>query len=69
MKYNLMLIMKPKNIKNKIKNSINNQRQYRIFKSKQLMGLLIMIFASFFLVVSMVQVTGFTTLYLSLIHI
>ena len=55
--------MKPKNIKSKIKTSINNQRQYRIFKSKQLIGLLIIIFASFFLVVSMVQVTGFTTLY------
>lgn len=55
--------MKPKKIANKIKTSIHNRKQYQIFKSKQLIGLLIVIISTFFLAVSMVQVTGFTTLY------
>lgn len=46
----------------KIKISINNQKQYEIFKSKEFIGLLILILSSFLLVVSFIQVPGFNTI-------
>ena len=46
----------------KIKISINNQKQYKIFKSKEFIGLLILVLSSFLLVVSFIQVPGFSTI-------
>lgn len=46
----------------KLKISINNQKQYKIFKSKEFIGLLILILFSFLLVVSFIQVPGFSTI-------
>lgn len=55
--------MKENKIKNKIKASINNQKQYGIFKSKQLIGLILLLITSFLFLVSIMQITGFTTIY------
>ena len=46
----------------KVKISINNQKQYKIFKSKEFIGLLILVLSSFLLVVSFIQVPGFSTI-------
>ena len=55
--------MKKQKLTNKLKVSFKNEKQYNIFKSKQLWGLLLTILAAYLLVVSMMQVSGFTTLY------
>lgn len=47
---------------NKMKTSIKNQKQYKIFQSKQFLGLILLIVASFLFVVSIVQVKGFSTI-------
>lgn len=55
--------MKNWRIYKKAKTALNNQRQYKIFKSKQLYGLLLVLLSSYFFIVSIVQVPGFTTIY------
>lgn len=55
--------MKEKKIVSKLKAKINNQKQYKIFKSKQLLGLILLLVASFLFLVSIIQITGFTTIY------
>ena len=46
----------------KIKTSINNQKQYKIFESKQFLGIILIVIFAFLFVVSIVQVRGFSTI-------
>ena len=46
----------------KIKASIRNQKQYKIFESKQFIGLILLVVFSFLFVVSIVQVRGLSTI-------
>ncbi len=48
--------------KNKLKSTFKNQKQYKIFESKQLQGILLIVIFSFLMIVSIVQVRGFSTI-------
>ena len=50
-------------LSNKIRVSWKNQKQYNIFKSRQLIGILVLLISLYFFVVSLVQVSGFTSVY------
>lgn len=66
MKYNFIRNMKSKKtieLKSKLQSFYSNQKKYKIFKSKQLLGLILTILSAYFFVVSIVQVSGFTTIY------
>lgn len=55
--------MKKNKLTKKIKLTINNQKQYKVFKSNQLLGLIFILFFSFLAVISTVNITGFTTIF------
>ncbi len=46
----------------KVKTSINNQKQYKIFESKQFIGIILIVVFAFFFVTSIVQVRGLSTI-------
>lgn len=54
---------KRKDFKNKIRTFYSNQKKYKIWQSKQFIGLLFVFFTLYFFIVSIVQVVGFTTIY------
>lgn len=46
----------------KVKAAINNQKQYKIFSSKQFIGILMIVIFAFLMVVSIVQIRGLSTI-------